>query len=118
MDGFKLNTKLQYFSKICGGNSRMKYHCHQATVQLQLNKLLLLLLILKSEKNNGDFIRRPMYIYDILLYFLLEGEMFRRKVCTENQNTDLRSIKAVPLQALSGPEGSRKLRFPDFVTTV
>ena len=25
--------------------------------------------------------------------------------------------KAVPLQASSGPEGSRKLRFPDFVTT-
>jgi len=24
--------------------------------------------------------------------------------------------KAVPLQAWSGPEGSRKLRFPDFVT--
>ena len=26
-------------------------------------------------------------------------------------------VKAVPLQAWSGPEGSRKLRFPDFVTT-
>jgi hypothetical protein len=26
-------------------------------------------------------------------------------------------IKTVPLQAWSGPEGSRKLRFPDFVTT-
>jgi len=26
--------------------------------------------------------------------------------------------KAVPLQARRGPEGSRKLRFPDFVTTV
>ena len=26
--------------------------------------------------------------------------------------------KAVPLQAYSGPEGSRKLRFPDFMTTV
>ena len=26
-------------------------------------------------------------------------------------------IKAVPLQAWSGPEVSRKLRFPDFVTT-
>jgi hypothetical protein len=26
--------------------------------------------------------------------------------------------KAVPLQAWSGPEGSRKLRFPDFMTTV
>jgi len=25
--------------------------------------------------------------------------------------------KAVPLQAWSGPESSRKLRFPDFVTT-
>jgi hypothetical protein len=25
--------------------------------------------------------------------------------------------KAVPLQAWNGPEGSRKLRFPDFLTT-
>jgi len=25
--------------------------------------------------------------------------------------------KAVPLQVWTGPEGSRKLRFPDFVTT-
>jgi hypothetical protein len=25
--------------------------------------------------------------------------------------------KGVPLQACSGPEGSRKLRFPDFMTT-
>jgi len=28
-----------------------------------------------------------------------------------------KKYKAVPLQAWSGPEGSRKLRFPDFVTT-
>ena len=27
-------------------------------------------------------------------------------------------VKSVPLKAWSGPEGSRKLRFPDFVTTV
>jgi len=27
------------------------------------------------------------------------------------------TCKAVPLQAWTGPEGSRKLRFPDFVTT-
>jgi hypothetical protein len=26
--------------------------------------------------------------------------------------------KAVPLEALGGPEGSRKLRFPDYMTTV
>ena len=29
----------------------------------------------------------------------------------------LRKVKAVPLQAWTGPEGSRKLRFPDFMTT-
>jgi len=29
----------------------------------------------------------------------------------------LNPSKAVPLQAWSGPEGSRKLRFPDFMTT-
>jgi len=28
----------------------------------------------------------------------------------------LKKCKAVPLQAWTGPEGSRKLRFPDFVT--
>ena len=27
------------------------------------------------------------------------------------------TLKSVPLQAWSGPEGSRKLRFPDFMTT-
>ena len=33
-------------------------------------------------------------------------------------NTEIKGkVKAVPLQAWSGPEGSRKLRFPDFVTT-
>ena len=31
--------------------------------------------------------------------------------------TALCPVKAVPLQACSGPEGSRKLRFPDFMTT-
>ena len=30
----------------------------------------------------------------------------------------INKIKSVPLQAWSGPEGSRKLRFPDFMTTV
>jgi len=28
----------------------------------------------------------------------------------------IRKGKAIPLQAWSGPEGSRKLRFPDFMT--
>ena len=29
----------------------------------------------------------------------------------------IKKSKSVPLQAWSGPEGSRKLRFPDFMTT-
>jgi hypothetical protein len=33
--------------------------------------------------------------------------------CTENQGKG----KAVLLQAWSGPKGSRKLRFPDYMTT-
>jgi len=30
---------------------------------------------------------------------------------------DSKKRKSVPLQAWSGPEGSKKLRFPDFMTT-
>jgi hypothetical protein len=36
---------------------------------------------------------------------------------SELQNTFKKAAAAVPLQARRGPEGSRKLRFPDFVTT-
>ena len=39
---------------------------------------------------------------------------------SENNEENLCPIykrKSVPLQAWSGPEGSRKLRFPDFMTT-
>ena len=45
--------------------------------------------------------------------------MFRRHHPTVGHVTEelLGKKKAVPLQAWTGPEGSRKLRFPDFVTT-
>jgi hypothetical protein len=33
------------------------------------------------------------------------------------RNADIDKGKAVPLQAWSGPESSRNLRFPDFMTT-
>jgi hypothetical protein len=45
---------------------------------------------------------------------------FRRNRSTTDHIFCIRLIKkgkAVPLQAWSGPEGSRKLRFPDFMTT-
>ena len=42
--------------------------------------------------------RQTIHRAHIILYYILKG-------------------KAVPLQAWSGPEGSRKLTFPDFMTT-
>ena len=38
-------------------------------------------------------------------------------VCVPHQLKINKKNKAVPLQAWSGPEGSRKLRFPDFMTS-
>jgi hypothetical protein len=40
-----------------------------------------------------------------------------RSVHIGAQEADFCKGKAVPLQAWSGPNGSRKLRFPDFMTT-
>jgi hypothetical protein len=40
-----------------------------------------------------------------------------KKGCTWNLNINLGTGKAVPLQTWGGPEGSRKLRFPDFLTS-
>jgi len=37
-------------------------------------------------------------------------------MCTVNIQINTGKGKAVPLQAWSSPEGSRKLRFPDFMT--
>ena len=45
------------------------------------------------------------------------------KICLEHVSSEMvhsqliKKGKAVPLQAWSGPECSRKLRFPDFMTT-
>ena len=43
----------------------------------------------------------------------------RKKSCRKSWSTQTAQVKgkSVPLQAWSGPEGSRKLRFPDFMTT-
>jgi len=50
-----------------------------------------------------------------------ENKMRGVKSCdmmyNHNFNMTEYNYKSVPLQAWSGPEGSRKLRFPDFVTT-
>ena len=48
---------------------------------------------------------RLWHIYCCKSYTSINGQKIKVKA------------KAVPLQAWSGPEGSRKLRFPDFMTT-
>jgi hypothetical protein len=46
-------------------------------------------------------------LYCILLYYIL-GKSVRPCACTTG--------KAIPLEALKGPEGSRRLKLPDFKT--
>jgi hypothetical protein len=48
------------------------------------------------------YIHKPMHLETALIYSAWKGNV---------------KSKAVPLQAWSDPEGSRKLKFPDFMTT-
>ena len=41
----------------------------------------------------------------------------KKKLCRFCNKVNKTVKQAVPLQAWSGPEGSKKLRFPDFMTT-
>jgi hypothetical protein len=44
--------------------------------------------------------------------------LYAHSILRHCSNTlEMKQVKAVPLQAWGGPEGSRKLRFPDFLTT-
>jgi hypothetical protein len=71
---------------------------------------------------------RPLshYLYSVLLgtfYLKREGTKDWRKLLNEeilnlHSSLDIIKGKAVPLQAWSGLEDSRKLRFPDFLTTL
>ena len=61
----------------------------------------------------------------ILLFYLNCAHCYVRRVKegilypsgTDSATIFIRKGKAVPLQTWSGPHGSRKLRFPDFMTT-
>jgi len=48
-------------------------------------------------------------------YYVFFGRDLYDELITSLQEKD--KGKAIPLQAWSGPEGSRKLRFPDFMAT-
>ena len=51
----------------------------------------------------------------LLIYYFFQFTLHNE--CTKTYNSRKGKDKAVPLQAWSGPEGSRKLRFPEFMTT-
>jgi len=57
--------------------------------------------------------REPPYIYIYIYIYICSS--FNTYI--SNPDSITYNGKAVPLEAWSGPEGSRKLRFPDFMTT-
>jgi hypothetical protein len=56
-----------------------------------------------------------MYFYDYVKMFLQEQHVSNQ---TRGHHQASRKVKgkAIPLQALTGPKGSRRLRLPDFKT--
>jgi hypothetical protein len=70
---------------------------------------------LDRDKNKIKRILQEMYSYSIVNAVVLMSQ-YENKTKYSN-DIEVNKYKAVPLQAWSGPEGSRKLRFPDFMTT-
>jgi hypothetical protein len=71
--------------------------------------------VTKAKMNNGISFRCYQSIRDAeLLTYLNTEAVFKLNI----GHLEISKGKAVPFQAWSGPERSRKLRFPDFMTTV
>ena len=65
-------------------------------------------------KSEGRGVRFPM----MSLEFFIDNPPGRTMALGLTQPlTEISKGKVIPLQAWSGPEGCRKLRFPDFMTT-
>jgi len=75
----------------------------------KLPKLVLSIRIFHGKQAAFDQLRSylPFYFQDTFIFFIRTLSSIKRKG----------KSKAVPLQAWTGPKVSRKLRFPDFVTT-
>ena len=63
------------------------------------------------------YIKSNLFRYRGVIFKVLFQEMCASHPATVHLFVLIGKGKAVPLQAWSGPEGSRKLRFPDFMTT-
>jgi len=98
---------------------RVLYHCHRMSTQLQLTNVSYYFFL----------IRTPVLITFATMDLCLKEKhqerrdikyhkTFQKYINTENIKLHLPFLlkKAIPLQAWTGPEGSRRLRFPDFKT--
>jgi len=54
---------------------------------------------------------------EILIRYRVVIRVNNKDICQNTKQKAKTKDKAVPLQASSGPVGSRRLRFPDFMTT-
>jgi hypothetical protein len=57
-----------------------------------------------------------MFHPDPIIIIIIIFPYYYKEICHEARSHECKG-KAVPLQAWSGPEGSRKLMFPDNMTT-
>jgi len=90
-------------------NSEQKGDIYNRTLWFEISNLQHT--VLKIHKNNAVKI---IQIKCIKTVFIQDTQITE---CSSCVSFVLRKGKAVPLQAWSGPEGSRKLRFPDYMTT-
>ena len=58
----------------------------------------------------------PVQIYSIIFVSKLATVLSLKYIQVRSKDVEVKG-RAVPLQAWTGPEGSRKLRFPDFMST-
>ena len=105
--------------------NKLKHHTNITSFKL-LESLYCWSISFKHTKNLGsvfpnslivEFARpnsqqTPVFLFFFHILFVLPLYLFP-SFCSCNAGNG----NAVPLQAWSGPEGSRKLRFPDFTTT-
>ena len=116
---YKAVLTLQFSSKTCKSQT-----CYTSTILLTLNTIIYE--TIKVQWCSVEVINTPPPKYwstcpvaNMLQFNLVSRRSYRetRLSTYETRKNKYWKGKSVPLQAWSGPEGSRKLRFPDFMTT-
>jgi hypothetical protein len=75
----------------------------------------------KDKEGTGHHNKSNSQTFSLYWYHLICHQNFRWNFsdtqCASKRRMCNKKGKSVPLQAWNGPEGSRKLRFPDYTTT-